>query len=740
MKQRHILVLSFLFLCGITLWSHPLQAQDQVVLTPRPQDVCCWDFTVKNRSAQAINKIEFTITTLGQVDFTEGAVPANWETPSLSNNNRVVTYTGLPIQSNQDLSGFSLCFGTTVTDQPVKITWKTYNNATVLTSRDIELICTPFQGMQRIDSVGFTTSTSGTDACYSFSVFNKHQPAVSQINAVSFQLLTTTAGTIRPKLVTAPEGWQLDSVTPYQAYFSTTTNPIVQGQGQSGFGVCLRSNAATKLTNWVWRVRDDAWGLVSRDTLRNLANNAQNGAPSCDEVNFTNVNGCLYNFSVANYHAMNLQPPSRITSVRLIRRSSGITFTGATTKPTGWGASVKADTIFYAASSESVGIPSGVVNTSFAVNLSNPSGGAFDLEWQTLSGTTVLCSTVVNLRCVVEAPRVDSAVITPVDGRECCYRIDIRNLHNNPPSNLMAVALSVPQGSGTISGEASSLNWSATAGQGNRSVLYQAQAVGDAQTTGVTQSINFCVSPSEPGQPVPITWQTFEQAGGTAITSGTQPVTCSPVILTCDTVWSTTVDQAQCRQQIWVSNRRTTDDRVTSIVVRPLNGWTIDTALAPAPWTSQTDLSRTTLTFNGSLDAGISQPFTVAFKGVGTPDTFSVEVVTNATDNSVCVDTLGFRCEPTSSVKPSIEHLVKLTIAPNPTVGQSTIQFTMPEPTRTVITLLDVLGKTSQLVFDGMAGTTNTVALDASTLPNGTYYLRLETAAGIVTKRIVVQR
>lgn len=741
--MKKSLLLSILALCVMVLPGNVL-AQDQITFTSQALGGCCWDFSVRNGSTQSINKVEFTITTVGQGTFEFGLGPTGWGDPNISSADKVITYEGLPIAPNGTLAGYVMCMSSTALDQPVQITWKTYNNATVLTTKSVILTCTAFQGFERLDSASATTAKVGTDPIYNFTFFNRHTPYAADIKSVSFEMITPTAGMIRPSTIVAPAGWKLDSISGYRVHFTADGLGVEKDQSQAGFVVGLRSNSTVKQTNWVWRARDASGTLIDRDTLRNLANNADNGAADCDRVTATNASSCLYDITVSNFHAQNLQPPSSLSQVRVISKTSGVTFQSAPNKPAGWVAFVRPDTIYFVASRDSVALPSGITSSAFAASINNPSGGAFQVEWQTLRANTVLCSGTLDLQCSVAAPTSDRATLSE-GSEECNYLLNVENSHNNPPSSLVGVSLEIPANSGTITAGVSDSNWEATSATAT-AVLYRVPSGGtNVMPPNSFQNFRFSVTPANPGQDIPVTWKTYDLASGTTpVSTGSVTVNCAAVVNLCEVVTSEVADQATCTQRINIESRREGTTNVNSVTITPLNGWTIENAVNIPGWQRIADASGSTVTYTGAIAPLTIQSFTIDFIGKNTANTFDVEVITTNTDNTgECRDTLTFTCEPTTvdKVDRNLASTLKLSINPNPSKGVGTISYEVPSNDNVVIALLDVLGNTQQTVYSGtVASGKNEVRLDAATLPNGTYYVRLETSVGTATRRIVINR
>jgi hypothetical protein len=85
---------------------------------------------------------------------------------------------------------------------------------------------------------------------------------------------------------------------------------------------------------------------------------------------------------------------------------------------------------------------------------------------------------------------------------------------------------------------------------------------------------------------------------------------------------------------------------------------------------------------------------------------------------------------PVSGVEQPIASLDALVIYPNPTLHSITIESS--DELRSV-ELLDVLGVSKQIVAPRVQKT----SLDLSLLPSGTYFLRIETAKGVVFRKVV---
>ncbi|MEF8940360.1 MAG: T9SS type A sorting domain-containing protein, partial [Salinivenus sp.] len=79
---------------------------------------------------------------------------------------------------------------------------------------------------------------------------------------------------------------------------------------------------------------------------------------------------------------------------------------------------------------------------------------------------------------------------------------------------------------------------------------------------------------------------------------------------------------------------------------------------------------------------------------------------------------------------------------PNPVRDRATISFAVNEAAETTITLYNVLGQTVSTLYRGTpaAGAAKTAYLDASTLPNGVYVVRLRAGERTESRRLTVLR
>ena len=84
---------------------------------------------------------------------------------------------------------------------------------------------------------------------------------------------------------------------------------------------------------------------------------------------------------------------------------------------------------------------------------------------------------------------------------------------------------------------------------------------------------------------------------------------------------------------------------------------------------------------------------------------------------------------------------LSLSVAPNPSLGATTISYSLAAPMVVRLTVLDATGREVALLVEGtQAAGTHTVPFGSAALPTGLYTCRLSTPAGSRTSRLVLTR
>lgn len=731
--------------------SSVLAQSDEIVVTPNrgSSDICGFKIAVKNKNAALtpIDELKLEITSLNGTVFTDAAAPfkpAQWTS----------AYTDLvdsffavvnPIAPGATLGGFGFAYtnnGTAEFDNPVSITWTTLNQGNVISTGTINPICVSFQYFNKYDTVVSSSSMNGTDPCFNFTAINRNDLS-ADIYYLRFQLLSLNSGTLRPSKITPPAGWTLDSVNAYNAYFHTDQNPVVPGSPVSPFAICLRANTTVTKHNFAWHAFDQQHYLIDRDTLMNLPGTATGAPDNADEISAAAVSGCLYQASVKNYHVSNVLQPSKITKIILKSQTPGVKFDAAPSAPLHWTKVFNPDSIIYAADSSQNGIPSGTISNAIRFSVTGTTTTDFTIGWQTFRPAGLLSSGQFTTKCTVESPRKDSAFISPGTS-ECNFKLTVGNKHNTPPSDLSEITISIPDNTGQIVGNSSSSAWNFT-NVSPRSVKFT--SVSTLQSTGQSQDLNFTFVPKTPGQAVDLTWSTFDQSGPNAVSTGKIPISCTPVVTTCDTVWKNAVDIDSCTYEFTVQNRNTAT--ITLLTLTPTKSWTIDSVGKTPGWSTQLDGGHSTVQFSNDagLPAGqILKGFGTKFIGYNTTDSFEVIAVTHDLNNKTCTTIIPMFCssrfKDTASVHgdPTLDPkgLANLVIVPNPTRLMTKLLFDVRSQQRVTITVYDVLGNTvSSITNQIYAPGSYEFPIRLNEQSSGNYYIRIETPYGLVTKRVI---
>jgi hypothetical protein len=419
-------------------------------------------------------------------------------------------------------------------------------------------------------------------------------------------------------------------------------------------------------------------------------------------------------------------------------------FTAAPSAPPNWTKRVSAsgDSVIYTASADSSALPSGKVSNLFRFSVDPPSTAGFTIGWRTFRTLTDPLSTGdLQLQCNEQPPLKDIATIEVVD--VCNWNLRVTNQHNTPSSDLYAIELSIPSGTGTLTAIASSLGWTKTNETGS-SVRFVATA-GGQQGSNTQQSILFVVNPQTPGASIPLRWATYDEAAlqsNTPLQDTTLAISCTPVVNLCDDVSALPEPGTDtCMQNFTIHSKR--NAALTGVTIEPQNGWTIDTAMAPVGWDIQLDGSRTLVNFTNSTGIapeGTLSGFLVQFMAINQSDTFGVDVTTIDATSRECDTTLTFICKSqTAGVHDASRYIENVAVVPNPVTLDATIELTIRDQGRVHITLLDILGhEVADISNRIMSPGSYTLPLQMAGFQAGTYYLRIQTLAGIVTRKIVL--
>ncbi|MFI5264036.1 MAG: T9SS type A sorting domain-containing protein [Candidatus Kapaibacterium sp.] len=747
------------------------------LLTVKPDnthgDQCGFVMTITNHNAQAknIDEVVLDITsTNGNPVFIDVPVISHW-TPNFTDSHADMTSDNGGISPNTSFTGlvFAYTIDADKIEPPisVSINWTTKSSGEALDSGTISPICTAFQSFTELDTATAIPSQSGGDPCFTFTMRNRNQPNGFSIYNVSFQLENTNGGSMRPSKITPATGWVLDSASLYTAYYHTDNNPILPNTSVGGWEVCLRANPAVNKFNMVWSAFDAGNSFIDRDTIFNISNTATSSATESDSLSVKAAVGCLYNITLKNLHLTNLLPPSRVVKLILRSKTSGIAFAAAPTYPLHWKKpQITNDSIVYVSDSLFDGIPDGVVSTNqFSFSVNGPTTSNFDIGWETYRArvgvdsafppqTTLVSSGTVTTKCTVAAPATDAASNT-AGQNECDYKLTVTNAHNIPSqSNLTSLKISIPANSGQLAASAGPAGW-VWSNPGTQ-ITYSSPSSSDNIVSGNSQDFLYSFAPKTPGSNVTATWTTTDDQG-TATGTGTFQINCTPISNVCDTFVQTGIlSNDSCAKIFTLTNKRTTT--VTQLVVSLTNGWQIDTASTPTGWVKQI-VGKSQVNYNSTngLKAGDNLIFNMKFIRYypdtlkPPPDAFAVIAVTTDANNVNCTSTdtvtpgcLAIPIHVTNAVPTKYTEdigVANFRIVPNPTHGSADISFDLGTTEKVVLSVIDVLGnQITTLNNKLMTQGSYHIPYTMSGLPDGTYYVRMQTPLGVMTRKLILTK
>ncbi len=716
---------------------------------------CGFLFTLKNRNAahSALDEVRLEIASGDATQFIDAKAPNTFWYAGITgpdnNPNLVDTFiaTANVVNAGESVSGFGFEYSVDNGqrpnyDVPVNITWTTLFQGVVVSTGSIKPVCTTFQPYVKIDSVSATCAQVGTDPVFNMTFFNKNDAGFGQsspIGKLKLQL-QSNSGQVRPSKVSPPSGWFVDSVTATAAYFSAGQNPIDPNNTLNGFVVGLRSNSSNTKFNFSWEARDPLNYTIDRDTVFAIACTSGNGASESDSVYASTISSCLYALTVKNYHISNNLLPSTLTKVVLKMGTSGVKFDAAPLAPDHWTKTVSNDSIVYVADSLKYGIPSALVWNNFQFSTSGATSTDYTINWTTYRLTAPISSGSITTHCQIEAPKGDVATITA--NSDCSFKVTVVNQHNNPASDLKAVTLSIPSGSGTISSSGSSSGW--TVDNPTGTAITFTTISGANQTTGQSQDFPFVFIQQNPGTPVQLTWATFDDPAKVAtnqpISTDHFPINCNAP--DCDSVWVAPVSANDCKYDFTIDAKGVS--AVQSLVLTPDNGWSVDNATAPTDWTATIDANHTSVTYTSTTGVAPDHTlngFSVQFKGIAVPSDFTVSAATKNQQNNSCTTSIPMNCTPSiDAVDPTItgSGLTAVSLVPNPMRGVSDLGFTALTNERVIVSVFDALGKTiswpaNKIVTQGE----NHVQISLENQPAGSYYVRIVTPYGVMTKQLI---
>ncbi len=605
------------------------------------------------------------------------------------------------------------------------------------------IIPTSFQCCQA-DTFTASVTTPGCDPLFNFNVRNQNNGSYS-IDGVRFQILSAFEGVMRPSAIRAPSGWTLDSVTTESATFHTGAGSgIPSGGSLSGFRIGVRAPQAATAAGFVMTTFSGG-AMIARDTVFSIPMTppACSEDPSNDTVVVTNAGTCHFVANLENFHTGQGYHlvTSRITKLVMSVTTPGVTFESGLVpnapNPNWSLVGQGTQTLTWTTPSTNYGVPGGII-WAFPFVLNNPTPAQpVQIQWQTFSDTTSNTSGSVTVACAVPGPK-DTVIMKP--SAMCEDTLIVKNRHT-PTAGVQSITVqsltpgwTFSSAAGTLKGPA---HWESSVANGLS--FFNTGGSQYDLPTGQNDTFYFAViPPAHPTTTYQLEVKTYESVTHNikVDTTISSIPACTPPIV-CDSA-SDLPNTAACEDTFTIYNRRLTEN-IDSIVVTPQDGWIIRSANAIAfNWHANVTPTRATFS-GGTIVPNVPQGgFIVGFND-GPQHNFHATVQSYA-GGVACSATFPETCQnlAVNSIAPDA---LAFTVAPNPLNSRSDITFTTSDFDRVDLVLMDVLGRTVQSVFSGMLGSGNhTFTLDGSSLPAGTYYLRLEVNGTRLTKKVIIER
>lgn len=88
----------------------------------------------------------------------------------------------------------------------------------------------------------------------------------------------------------------------------------------------------------------------------------------------------------------------------------------------------------------------------------------------------------------------------------------------------------------------------------------------------------------------------------------------------------------------------------------------------------------------------------------------------------------------------TVDDAITVSISPNPTEIDAVLSFELNTAETISIELYDILGKRRMTLADGIyQSDIHTITIDTKDLPQGSYFVRLQTNGQVITKKLIVQ-
>lgn len=648
-----------------------------------------------------------------------GPWPITQETPIFL---RYAT-SGSGILQGDSIKDFTFCilnFGTT---DSVTLRITTRNRDTDNCSFDMQVYCPATVGT-RCDR--FTSSRTG-GANYSLGVVNTRLPSIP-INTLAIEILSS--GVSFESLV-SPLNWVLSDSAATTATFSTSAAPIGIGGAQSGFDARFAFQGISDSV--LLRLCSSFSGQNSCcDTLLLPLSRLEVRCDSLVLVPTAEPGSCTWNAGFVNTHL----PVSQTTEFRLLALDAGVRM-HLPSPPSGW-------TVVSDGSTGEISLTRDTATDTLLLFelefLSTTQNGTMVLEWCTGDANGVICCGTTQVQCTPKV-RCDGLEEDPAStGFE--RRLRFRNEHD-PASDIEALRLTMNTTGARFAGTNLPQGWTPTSSAlGDTLLLVPSAPLASGM---VSEWFMVTFTPAAGCDSIRYSWIT--ENGGGVICRGDAPTI--PCAASCDTLQVETDPGRPCCFDITVRNGKGgAIDRVTLRILTPGTVAFTSTVLTPSEWESSADtLMQTWSTISSPILAGMAQAdFSICYDNNAIDNEDFRVVWETYTGRTVrCSDTLTIACDRTLEVelldatRPATMRL--LPNYPNPFRSQTQVTFQLPREETVSLEVYDTHGRRVAALCSGRynAGSYR-LTFDGTSLPAGTYLLRMHTGSQVLTRILKLVR
>lgn len=699
---------------------------DDVLVTQRPNTstACCYSLAVANLHNLNPSDVNgFRLRMLTSNSRFTGVLLPPW--PATTNTDTLLVFESPgPMLANGDtLRGINICVEPPLGfSGTIRVTWETLLNSTVICTDTLSLGCS-INFTPRCDSL---IQRKVKDCEYDFGFANKRQPAMP-VDVFSLRLLTPSSSFA---LSTAPGGWAFQLQTTQRLVFQATGAPVNPGSSKTGFLFTLNPPPGSGAVLIEWCTNPGASPSCC-DTI--LIQCSLPVETRCDSLLLQQLpDTCAFDFGFVNLH----QPSTPVNDFRIVALHPGVIVKRAEA-PAGWviDSQGSSHVLFRNASGS---VPYNGTKTGFKIWFAS-STTTFDVQWCTSLNGQIICCETKSLRCEIEQARCDSLLIQPGQ-TGCSFDLGFANTHV-PTTHVNEFRVFARSQGAIIESVIAPSGW-VIALQTPTTVSFLDTL--DGLPSGQRKE-GFIVrfSPPSSGSEIQFRWCTL--FNDSVLCCEDARVECQDLQIQCDSLSTISDTNRACCFEMRVHNQHLPASNITSMHIDVLTtGVTLflSSVESPQGWTSSPTPRSVfwTTTTNALVPASSISGFKVCYdnSAINHQD-FQVLWRTLDSSGIICSDTLQIGCDETLDAVRSITTETALEQNfPNPFSSYTVVPFSLASRTHVKLVVFNVLGQIVRtLKNEVVAPGRYEVPLELSSLPSGTYIIRLYAHAKVYSRRIV---